>query len=72
MRIGHVKLSIKKKQIEDEIDRLNNKIQCPNCGNDRITVVSIINLNVTMKRCQNKQCFHYVNLVNLHSWRIVD
>lgn len=71
MRIGIVKKTSYTRQplyAEDEIDRLNNRLQCINCGHDRVILCKITNNYTIMRACINKNCFLYTNLNKLTTW----
>lgn len=69
MRISTVRTNTSKRQYSlDEIDRLNNKTTCLNCGKNRTIVYRINNPKMIMRSCTNYNCFLYTNLTKLKSW----
>lgn len=67
MRIAHVKQSYSTYS-ENEIDKLNDSIECLNCHSERIILTKITNQYTTMKVCVNPKCFLYTNITKLQSW----
>lgn len=66
MRIAHVKKSFSRRSYpEDEIDRLHNKEFCHNCNCKKTILYRINNDNVTIKVCENFNCFLFINVDNL-------
>lgn len=71
MRIATVRTNTSKRSYSlDEIDKLNNKVECPNCHHKRVILCRINNPMMIMRSCVNKKCFLYVDINKIKTWII--
>ena len=69
MRISTVRTNISKRAYSlDEIDRLNNKVECLNCHHKRVILCRVNNPTMIMRSCINIKCFLYTDINTLKSW----